>query len=123
MAVHVIELFPIGSIDPDDGRHVAETFSPLRVGLYLTIAPAELVAFIISVLCFLLLHGGVIIVILGSGTGPGHTPLVASDNTIDCPYAVKTPLASETDIKNKIPIKKDNAIRCTNRIIIIGIIK
>jgi hypothetical protein len=123
MAVHVIELFPIGSIDPDDGRHVAETFSPLKVGLYLTIAPAELVAFIISVLCFLLLHGVVIIVILGSGTGPVHSLLFASDNTIDCPYAVKTPLASETDIKNKIPIKKDNAIRCTNRIIIIGIIK
>ena len=47
MALHVIELFPIGSIDPDDGRHVAETFSPLKVGLYSTIAPAELVAFII----------------------------------------------------------------------------
>jgi hypothetical protein len=122
MAVHVIELFPIGSIDPDDGRHVAETFSPLKVGLYLTIAPAELVAFIVLTVVFLL-HGGVIIVILGSGTGPGHSLLFASDNSIDCPCAVKTPRVSETDIKNKIPIKKDNTIRCTNRIITIGIIK
>jgi hypothetical protein len=77
----------------------------------------------ISVLCFLLLHGEVIIAILGPGAGPGHSLLFPSDNTIDCPYAIKTPLVSETDIKNKIPIKKDNAIRCTNRIIIIGIIK